>query len=255
MSLVAAGMLGAGGVEAQQKRPKTPPANLPGHVNFLAQQLYGVMLEDATPITDEIEKLVLDHLDQWMANRTPSDVEVRRELEAVFADLHYPLFGQPAVFSRPWRGGAMIGGGYTLGWTDYDRVNVVALFESRVGKSRRIALTHFVPRTDLHYEVVPPQGTEDFRFIIYGFRLGKSHPRLTAVLYALEGGNLKSLWETRDVYDGKLEVNKDKVIIRYLEEDEYVREQTHGRKPPRHEATYLLAPTGLQIQSEREIPF
>jgi len=253
--LVAAGMLGVGGAEAEKKHPKTPPADLPGHVNYLARQLYGVPLDDASPITDEIEKLVLDHLRQWMANRTPTDVEVRRELEAVFAKLHYPLFSQPAVFSQPWKGGAMIGAGYTLGWTDYDRVNVVALFESRVGKSRLLALIHFVPRTDLHYELVSPQGTEDFRFFIYGFRLGRSHPRLTAILYALEGGNVKSLWETHDVYDGKMDVDKDKVVIRYLKEEEYVREQAHRRKPPRHEATYLLTRAGMQIQGDREIPF
>jgi hypothetical protein len=255
IALVAAEMLGVGAAKAGKKNPKPPPADLPGHVNYLAQQLYGVPLDEASSITGEIEKLVLDHLRQWMADRSPTDVEVRRELEAVFAKLHYPLFGQPAVFSRPWKGGTMIGAGYTLGWTDYDRTNVVALFESRQGKSRLITLTHFVPRTDLHYELLSPQGTEDFRFFIYGFRLGKSQLRLTATLYALEGGNLKSLWETHDVYDGKMEVDKDKVVIRYLREDEYIREQAQRRKPPRHETTYLLTPAGMEIQSEREIPF
>lgn len=253
--LVALGILGVGVVEAKKPKALPPPADLPGHVNYLARQLYGVMLEDAGPTTSEIEKLVLDHLQQWMANRTPTDVEVRRELEAAFSQLHYPLFGQPAAFDEPWKGGVLIGAGYTLGWTDYDRENVVALFESREGKSRLLAVTHFAPRTDLHYEVLPPHGWQDFRFFIYGFRLGKSQLRLTAILYAWDGQSLKSLWETHDAYDGRLDVDKDKVVIRYLKEEEYVREVAHRRKPPRHEAVYLLTPAGMQLQSDREIPF
>jgi hypothetical protein len=248
--------LGLGVAEARKKRKAPPPPeDLPVHVKFLAQKLYGVMLEDSGEITGQIEKLVLDHLQQWMANRTPGDVEVRRELEKAFALLHYPLFGQPVVFAAPWKGAALIGAGYTLGWTDYDRVNVVALFESREGKSRLVAVTHFVPRTDLHYQLLEPRGWDDFRFLIYGFRLGKSQPRLSAILYALDGDTLKSLWETHDVYDGKLEVDNDKLIIRYLKEEEYIRELVHNRKPPRHEATYTLTPAGLQILSDREIPF
>jgi hypothetical protein len=239
----------------QKKRKARPPADLPGHINYLARQLYGVPLDESDAITGEIQKLVLDHLQQWMSSRIPSDVEVRRELEAAFAQLHYPLFGQPAVFEAPWKGGLLIGAGYTLGWTDYDRVNVIALFEAQEGKCRLIGETDFVPRTDLHYEILPPLKWDDFRFFAYGNRLGKSQLRLTAVLYALQGDKLKSLWEIHDVYDGKMEINKDKVTIRYLKEEEYVHEQAHGRKPPRHEATYLLSPQGMQIQSDREIPF
>jgi len=249
-------VVGVGVARSGQRRPKAPPpADLPGHINYLARQLYGVPLDESDPITGQIQKLVLDHLAGWMSNRVPSDVEVRRELEAAFAPLHYPLFGQPAVFAAPWNGAVMIGAGYTLGWTDYDRVNVIALFEAREGKSRLVAVSNFVPHTDLHYEVLPPLKWNDFRFITYGFRLGKSQLRLTAVLYALQGGTLKSLWEVHDAYDGKIEVVKDKVTIRYLKEEEYIHEQAEGRRPPRHEATYLLTPEGMQIQSDREIPF
>jgi hypothetical protein len=253
--MIAALGLGVAEAQKQQNTPPAPPADLPEHVNYLARQLPGVMLVDAGEITGEIQKLVLDHLQQWMANQAPTDVEVRRELEKTFSLLRYPVFAQPAVFEVPWKGAVMIGAGYTLGWTDYDRVNVVALFESRAGKSRLLAVTNFVPRTDLHYEWLPPRGWEDFRFFIYGLRLGKSHPRLTAILYALDGENLKSLWQTHDVYDGKLEVENDKVIVRYLKEEEYVHAVTQRRKPPRHEATYTLTPAGLQIQGDREIPF
>ncbi len=248
---------GTGTAEAGKKKnvPTGPPSDLPGHVNFLAQKLYGQPLEDAAPVTDEIRKLVLGHLEQWMANRTPSDVDVRRQLESAFSELHYPLFGKPAVFAEPWKGGMVIGAGYTLGWSDYNRVNVVALFETREGKSHLAAESSFIPRTDIHYEILPRQENDDLRFFIYGFRLGKSQLRLSAVYYAFDGQSLKSLWEIQDAYDGKMEVRGDKLIIRYLKEVEYIREVAHNRFPPRHESVYLITPTGLRLQTEREIPF
>ncbi len=242
-------------LEARKKRLPPRPTDLPGRVFYYARQLPGVMLEDAEPITSKIQKLVLDHMQTWMANRTPSDVEVRRELESVFAQLHWPLFGKPAVFDQPWKGDVVIGAGYTLGWTDYDRANVVALFVSHEGKSRLAAITNFVPRTDLHYEFLPPQGWDDFRFFVYGFRLGKSQLRLSAILYSFDGENVKPLWETHDLYDGKMDIQPEKVVVRYLKEDEYIREQAHGRKPPRHEAIYKITPQGLALETDHEIPF
>jgi hypothetical protein len=241
--------------QVKKKTPPPPPTDLPGHVSYLGQQLPGVMLDDATPITGEIQKLVLAHLQEWMADRMPSDVEVRRQLEMAFSELHYPVFGQPAAFARPWKGQVVIGAGYTLGWNDYDRTNVIAIFSSRLGHGRLVTVTNFVPHTDLHYAF--PEEPEDdvLRFFVYGFRLGKSQPRLTAILYSFDGQNLKSLWEARDLYDGKMEVEKDKVVIRYLREEEYAREQAHGRKPPRYQTVYTLTPAGLQVQSEQEIPF
>lgn len=256
--MIAVGVVGLGVAQEGKKKPKTlppPPADLPGHVNYLAQQLYGVPLDEAGPVTDQIQKLVLDHLQQWLADRPRSDVEARRELESIFSKLHYPLFGQPAVFHRPWRGGVVIGAGYTLGWTDYDRVNVLALFDRRDGKTRLAAVSNFVPRTDLHYEFLPALGSDAFRFFVYGWRLGKSQLRLTAILYAFDGQSLKPLWETHDVYDGKMDVGPDKVVIRYLKEDEYVREVAHRRKPPRHEAIYKLTSQGLELEADHEIPF
>jgi hypothetical protein len=241
--------------EGKKKMPPPPPADLPGHVNYLAQQLYGVMLDDSAPITDEIQKLVLDYLQEWMADRAPSDVEVRRQLEMAFSELNYPLFGEPAAFAQPWKGQVVIGAGYTLGWSDYDRVNVVAIFSSRLGHSRLVTVTNFVPRTDLHYAFLQEPEGDALRFFIYGFRLGKSQPRLTAILYSFDGQNLKSLWEARDVYDGKIDFEKDKVVIRYLKEEEYAREQAHRRKPPRHQTIYTITPGGLEVQSDQEIPF
>ena len=241
--------------QGKKNTPPPPPADLPGHVNYLAQQLYGVMLEDATPITDEIQKLVLAQLKEWMADRSPSDVEVRRELEMAFSELHYPLFGQAAAFARPWKDQVVIGAGYTLGWSDIDRTNVIAIFSCRSGHSHLVTVTTFLPRVDLHYAFPREPEGDALRFFVYGFRLGKSQPRLSAIFYSFDGQNLKNLWEADDVFDGKIQFEKDRVVIRYLKEDEYVREQAERRKPPRHQTIYTITPGGLEVQSEQEIPF
>jgi DNA-binding HxlR family transcriptional regulator len=52
-----------------------------------------------------------------------------------------------------------------------------------------------------------------------------------------------------------MDVGPDKVVIRYLKEDEYVREVAHRRKPPRHEAIYKLTSQGLELEADHEIPF
>ena len=246
--------LGLGAAGAKKNTPQTP-TGLPARINALAKQLPGVMLEDAGPITSQIQKLVVDHMAEWMANRTPTDVEVRRELENVFSHLHYPEVALPAAFAQSWKGQMVIGAGYTLGWTDFDRQNVVAIFASSAGKSHLVTVTNFVPRTDLHFEMLPQLAWDDLRFFIYGNRLGKSQERLSLVLYAFDGQNLKQLWESRDFYDGEMDVLKEKVTIKYLKEDEYVHAVQRGRKPPRHLATYQLTTTGMQLLSEQEIPF
>jgi hypothetical protein len=240
-----------------------PSEDLPGQVESLGRQLLGTPLDESEPLTSQIQKLVMDHLDAWMTNQTPGsapdvtpfDVRVRRQMENTFSKLHYPVFGHPEVFSQSWNGAVLTGAGYTLGWSDFDRVNVIALFESRQGKTRLVGIDHFVPYTDLHYAFPTPPDSTSFRFLAYGIRLGKSQPRLSAALYGYDGRALKSLWETRDVYDGKLEVEKDSVVIRYLKEDEYIRELTYNRKPPRHLAVYKSSPQGLKLDSDTEIPF
>ena len=75
------------------------------------------------------------------------------------------------------------------------------------------------------------------------------------VLYSFDGKNLKQLWESRDIYDGEMDVLKDKVTIKYLKEDEYVQAVQRKRKPPRHLATYQLTPAGIQLLDDHEIPF
>jgi len=247
--------LGAGMAEGKKKAPLPPPTTLPERINALAKQLPGVMLVDADPITSQIQKLVVDHMSEWMANRTPTDVEVRRELESVFSLLHYPEVAQPATFAYPWKGQLVIGAGYTLGWTDFDRQNVVAIFTSSASKSQLVTITNFIPRADLHFEMLPQLAWDDLRFFIYGNRLGKSQGRLSVVLYSFDGQNLKSLWESQDIYDGEMDVVKDKVTIKYLKEDEYVESVPRKRHPPRHLATYQLTAIGVQFLDEHEIPF
>jgi hypothetical protein len=254
MLLLVTALFGVG-TAIGKKKAQPPPTGLPARINELAKQLPGVMLDDAGPITGQIQKLVVDHMSEWMANRTPTDVETRRELENVFSLLHYPEEGMPAAFAQLWKGQTIIGAGYTLGWTDFDRQNVVAIYANSAGKSHLVAITNFVPRTDLHYVMLPQLAWDDLRFFIYGIRLGKSQPRLSVVLYSFDGQNLRSLWESRDIYDGRMDVLKDKVTIRYLKEDEYVQAVEQKRQPPRHLATYQLTATGIQLVDDYDIPF
>ena len=253
--LIAAVALGIGTAQARKKKPAGPPADLPGHVAYLGKQLYGLDIEEAEPITNQIQKLVVDHLNTWIAQRSPDIIQVRHELDQVFSKLQYPAVGTPSVFKAPWKGTELIGAGYTLGWSDIWRVSVVVLYEARNGQTREMTTARFAPRTDLHYAILPPSGAGDFRFLAYGWKLGMSHPRLTAALYSFDGKQLQSKWNTEDLFDGKLTVTNNKLVIRYLNENEYVRETQQGHLPPRHEMTYTITPEGLQLASEREIPY
>jgi len=253
--LLAVIAFGIGTAQARKKKKEGPPADLAGHVGWLGKQLYGQSIEDAKPITDEIQKLVVAHLNTWIANRTPNLVEVRHELDQAFSQLKYPAIGTPSVFIAPWKGMELIGVGYTLGWSDIWRVNVLVLYENRNGHTREIAITHFVPRTDLHYAILPPSAAGDFRFLAYGWRLGMSSPRLTAVLYSYNAKQLESQWKTEDLFAGKLTVSNNTLVIRYLKLSEYIHDTQLGHYPPRHEATYKITPKGLQLESEQEIPY
>lgn len=245
----------------KKHQPQGPPPDLPGHVEYLARQLYGLHLDQSNALTSQIQKLVLDHMQEWISQHPPADkptfvpyqVDVRRELENVFANVQPPIYAWPATFSERWKDSVLIGAGYTLGWSKYDRANVVALYERREGKTRLAAVTHFVPRVDLHYEFLQPPDSGDFWLLVYGTRLGKSHPRLSAELYAFDGQELKSLWKTEDVYDGKMDIEKDRVVISYMRENEFIEAATYGRTPPRREAVYKISSKGLELVTDRQI--
>jgi hypothetical protein len=252
--VIAAIAFGLGTAQAREKAPKPKPA-LPDHIASLGKKLYGLDIEDAKPVTDEIQKLVVDHLNTWIANRTPSIMEVRQELEQTFSKLEYPAVGTPAIFIAPWKGANLIGAGYTLGWSNIWRINVLVIYENQDGKTREVTTTDFVPRIDMHYVIVAPSPDGDFRFLAYGWRLGMSHPRLSAVLYSFAGKTLEPRWKVENLFDGKLNAHHNNVVISYVDRDEYVRETQQGHLPPRHEKTYKLTPEGLQLESEHDIPF
>ncbi|MGH9448458.1 MAG: hypothetical protein ACRD3O_22480, partial [Terriglobia bacterium] len=240
-----------------------PSQSLASRINGLARQLYGVPYYEAGAIPGEIQTLVLHSLGAWMnqdeapssRHSYPFDVQVRTQLENYFSMLHYPWFAAPAVFVRPWKDGELIGAGYTLGWSDFDRVNCVALFKRSSGKSSLVAVTHFVPQADLHYAFLPPSPGGDFRFFIYGYLRGKSQPRLSAILYTFDGKELKRLWEKQDLYDGKIDVLPGTVTLRYLVESEYIRAVEQSHFPPGHESIYKVTPQGLALLTEQQIPY
>lgn len=240
-----------------------PASELATHIENLGRQLVATPLDESDPLTSQVEQLVLGDIQNWITKNppapspdgTPYDVRVRRELESAFSKLQYPAFGHPRVLSVPWNGSVVIVCGYTLGWSDFDRANVVATFESRDGKTSLGGVDHFVQHTDLHFKLFPGPDPASFRFLAYGVRLGKSQPRLSAVLYGFDGQSLKSLWQIQDAYDGKLELNNGVLVIRYLKEEEYINALTYNRKPPRHMATYKPSAQGLTLDSDREIPF
>jgi hypothetical protein len=236
---------------------------LPDEINNLARQLDGEPYYDAGQIPGQIQKLVLGSLTAWMnqnrgseaASPYPIDVRIRMQLENDFSKLHYPWFGRPAIFVRSWNGKQLLGTGYTLGWSDFDRVNCVAIFERGAGKTEMAAVTNFVPQADLHYAFLPASPNGDFRFFVYGYLLGKSQPRLTAILYSFDGKALKNLWERQDIYDGKMDVTPGAVTLRYLVEDEYVQAVQRNQLPPGHEAIYRVTPQGLALETDREIAY
>lgn len=262
--LVALGVTFPAPAWARKKKPKkqAPPMDLAEHIEYLGRQLYGLHLDESDALTSEIQKLVLDHMQGWLEQHPPSDqptfvpyhVDVRRELESAFSKLQYPVYAWPSTFAERWGNRFLIGVGYTLGWSKYERANLVALYERDEGKLRPAGVTNFVPRTDLHYEFMDSPASGEFRFLVYGTRLGKSHPRLSAEFYSFDGRTLKSLWKTEDIYDGKLDVERDRVVIRYMKESEFIEAATYDRNPPHYEVVYKVTPAGLEVIADRQVP-
>jgi hypothetical protein len=252
--LVAAITFGTGQALARKKKPTAKPG-LSDHVAALGKKLYGLDIDEAKPITDDIQKLVVGHLNTWIANRTPDIVAVRHELEQVFSKLQYPAVGTPSIFIASWKNVNLIGAGYTLGWSNIWRINVLVIYENQNGHTREVTTTSFVPRTDIHYAIMEPSGTGDFRFLAYGWRLGMSHARMSAVLYAFDGKTLQTQWKMENLFDGKLNATSNTVIISYVDRDEYIRQTQQGHLPPRHQKTYQVTPQGLQMVSARDVPY
>ncbi|MGH9353816.1 MAG: hypothetical protein ACRD2G_16915, partial [Terriglobia bacterium] len=248
---------------SRKSRNSSAPQDVPDQVNSLMRQLYGVQLIDAGKIPAQAQDLVLHALTAWMtggglqmeSGNYAVDVRVRMQLERYFSKLHYPFFGAPVVFARPWNGGEIIGAGFTLGWSDFDRVNTFALYETKGGTTRQVAVGNFFPGPDMHYALLPPSPSGAFRFIVYGNRLGKSQPRLSVALYSFDGQKLDDLWRQQDLYAGKINVTSETITLRYLIESEYVQAVQQGQWPDWHEAVYRVTPNGVALETERLAPY
>ncbi len=265
MAAAIAALIGTGMAQAGKRKGghSAPPQELPDRISQLAAQLKGVQLVNAGDIPGQVQGLAIGALTAWMSqggfengsSRYPVDVRVRMQLDQYFSRLQIPFFAVPVVFAKPWNGGELIGAGYTLGWSDFDRVNALALYDTRDGKARRVALSPFVPGAEMHFHFLPDSPSGAFRFIIYGNRLGKSQPRLSAILYSFDGVKLDSQWERQDLYDGKLEVTPGAVTLRYLIEAEYIQAVQQQQLPEWHEEIYRVTPQGLALETERRVAF
>ena len=255
----------AAGAAAVAQQKSAAPADVTAQVAHLGQQLWGVPLDESGPLTGQIEKLVLDYMSQWLAAHPPDAqpvpgettyvLKVRREIENVFAGLHSPVYAYGNTFVQPYKGGQLLAAGYTLGWSDFDRANVIALYELHGGTVQQVALTHFLPDVDVrfHFFNPPPSAAGQFWFMIYGTRLGKSSPRLSAGLYSFDGKTLRSLWTIKDVYDGRVTfpLVGGRVLLSYLKEDELTQAIASNSQVARHEAAYHVAPDGMDLEYDR----
>jgi len=260
-------LLCAGVAPSASNKPRKdlPPDDLPTQVSKVARQLWGVPLDESESLTSQVEKLVLDHMTLWINAHPPGadreekagsvaySAEVRHEVESTFENLRHPIYATASTFSRSLGDKPVVGIGYTLGWSDFDRANVLALYESINGSYQPVTVTHFVPRTDLNYRFLqPPAGNSDkLWFLAYGTRLGKSNPRLSAILYSFDGKTLQPLWRTTDVYGGKLSFQANRVVINYLKEDELTQAIVNHTPAIHHEAAYQITPNGLEVEYDR----
>lgn len=255
-------LLSAGWAEARWKKaPVRPPTDLPGRVDYLAYQLWGKPMDEAGPLTGKIQKLVVAHLEQWVpkaaggsADNAQLRVELRQEIEKIFSKTRNPVYERTAVFVQPWKDATLIGAGYTLGWSQARRANAVALFERRSGHTHLVTVFNFHPGCELGYAFLPSPPSGDFWFLVYGTRLGMSHPRLSAELYSFDGQKLSTLWKVEDVYDGRLDVEPGRIEINYMREADFVQAATYGHRPPRHERIYKITPQGLEFVSDQQLP-
>lgn len=249
---------------ARRKTKKAPPPDLADEVGALAAKLYALPLDEAEPLTSQIQTRVLNHMDQWLSahppRKSPGSGEefayggrVRDEMDNVFAKLRYPVEADPAAFAAPFGQHTLIGVGYELGWTDFNGVSVLALYETGEEPMRPHAVTTLVPATSLHYRVFapPPSAAGQFWFLVYGTRQGKSNPRLSAVLYAFDGKALQPLWKRTDLFDGRISFPGDRVVISYLNENEFKEAVNTNSPVTRHEAAYHVGPHGFEVEYDR----
>ena len=215
-------------------------------------------MTDALPMNHHIQELVFRYVEDYVAGKedspAPSPVELRRDLEiSVFGELKWPFEAMVRTFAHPWKGGHLLGVGYSLRWTDQNRFNGIGLFLIQEGKISRVASANFVPGTDLTFDILPARNPDQLLLLVSGIRKGKSHPRLSLMLYSFEGDALKPQWERQDIYGGKFRVDEGNLWITYLKEEEFIRETRYGRFPPRYEALYSPQGSGFSLESDEVV--
>ena len=216
-------------------------------------------MTDALPMNYHIQELVIRYVEDYVTRKgdfqSISSVDLRRDLEiSVFGELKWPFQAMVRTFKHPWKDGYLIGVGYSLRWTDQNRFNAIGLFFIQRGKITRLGLTNFVPGANLSFEIFPPSNQDEFLFLVSGVRKGKSHPRLSLVLYSLKEGELKSLWKRVDIYDGKFQVENAGLRITYLKEEEFIHETRYGRLPSRYEALYSRKGSEYSLEYDKTVP-
>ena len=236
-------------------RIRTSTRSTASFVKAWVETLDRTHMTDALPMNHHIQELVFRYVEDSLAGKMDSSasspVELRRDLEAsVFGELTWPYEALVRTFAHPWKDGRLLGVGYSLRWTDQNRFNAVGLFLLREGKISRVASANFVLGTDLSFEILSPRNPDELLLLVSGIKLGKSHPRLSLMLYSFEGDELKPLWERQDIYEGKFRVEQQNLRITYLKEEEFIRETRYGRLPPRYEAVFSPKGSGFSLESD-----
>ena len=225
-----------------------------GWTQTLKQKHY----KDAEFMNLHIQDLVLKHLEHYvseqLASSSVSPAELRREMEnRVFGDVKWPVNAVVKTFLRPWKKDALLGAGYSLGWTEQNRYNVVALYLIQNGKIRQIKILNFEPGADLNFKWLATSDPNEMWLLLHGLRKGKSHPRLALQLFVFDGNDLRAVWKKRDIYDGKFQVEEGKIVVTHYNEEEFAREIRYKRLPPRYRTVYRRIESGMELEEENVI--
>ncbi len=228
------------------------------YINQWTQTLQRKHHKDAELMNLHIQDLVLKHLEHYLsdqlASSSVSPAQVRREIEnRVFGDVQWPVNAVVKTFLRPWKEDALLGVGYSLGWTEQNRYNVAALYLIQKGEIRPIKVLHFEPGSDLNFKWLSSPNRNEMWLLLHGLKKGKSHPRLALQLFVFDGNDLRAIWERRDIYDGKFQVEEGKIVVTRYNEEEFAREARYKRLPPRYRTVYRRGESGVELEEESVI--
>ena len=253
------GLLAApAGVDAKKKSKSKSAADLARptshYITTWSKTLVKYDIEDSRKMNLHIRRLVFGHVEQYLNGQeagSVSQVEVRRQVERLFDGVKWPLNVIVKTFLKSWKQERLLGVGYSLGWTEQNRYNAVAIYSLGGGKIREVSVLEFVPGPDLRpFDFVPTENPDEWLLLVHGFRKGKSHPVLSAALFAFEGGQFQPIWEKLHVYDGKLKVEDGNLVISFYQEEELIREAHQRRLPPRYRAVYRRQDSTYVLDTE-----